>query len=115
MALFTRETRPDERRTEPRRLIDARGLVLSDGQEIRCLIVDVSETGLRIRLDRAMGLMPTIVVVDLAAGTACEAQVAWTRGQDMGLKCSIRTTPLNGLVPGRLTLAKDAWMRHRAA
>lgn len=93
--------------------MDSRGLILSDGQETRCLIVDVSDNGLRIRLDRAMGLPPVIVVVDLTSGTACEAEVTWTKGQDMGLKCSIRATPLNGLVPGRLTAAKDAWMRHR--
>lgn len=113
MALFTRSPRPDERRTEPRRLVDSRGLILSDGQETRCLIVDASDSGLRIRLDRVMGLPPVIVVVDLAAGTACEAEVTWTKGQDLGLKCSIKATPLNGLVPGRLTAAKDAWMRHR--
>lgn len=114
MALFSRSPRPDERRAEPRRLVDSRGLILSDGQETRCLIVDVSDSGLRIRLDRSLGLPPVIVVVDLAAGTACEARVAWTKGQDLGLTCSIKATPLTGLVPGRLAAAKDAWMRHRA-
>lgn len=114
MALFTRSPRPDERRAELRRLVDSRGLILSDGLETRCLIVDVSDSGLRIRLDRNMGLPPVIVVVDLTAGTACEARVAWTKGQDLGLTCSIKATRLTGLVPGRLAAAKDAWMRHRA-
>lgn len=113
MALFSRTPRSDERRAEPRRLVDSRGLILADGQETRCLIVDVSDSGLRIRLDRAMGLPPVVVVVDMTAGTACEAELAWTKGQDLGLKCLIKATPLNGLVPGRLMAAKDAWMRHR--
>lgn len=113
MALFSRPSRPDERRQEPRRLVDSRGLILAEGQEVRCLIVDQSDGGLRIRLDRAMGLPRVIVVVDMNAGTACEAELAWIKGQDLGLKCSIRATPLTGLVPGRLTAARDAWMRHR--
>ncbi len=113
MALFSRAPRHQERRAEPRRMVDSRGLILSDGQETRCLIVDVSDSGLRIRLDRAMGLPLVIVVVDLTEGTACEAEVSWIKGPDLGLKCSIKATPLNGLVPGRLAAAKDAWMRHR--
>lgn len=105
---------PQDRRTETRRKIDARGLILADGQETRCLIVDVSDGGLRLRLDRAMGLPPVIIVIDLASGTACEAEVRWVKGQELGLKCSIRATPLTGLIPGRLAPARDAWLRHRS-
>ena len=114
MPLFSKPANPTERRGEDRRRIVSRGLVIGDGQETPCLIVDQSESGLRIRLDRAVGLPGVIVVVDLVAGTACEASVTWATGHDVGLKCSIRQTPLNGLVPARLTAARDAWMRYRA-
>ena len=116
MSVF-RRTQADaqERRSEPRRRVDARGLILADGQEFLCLIVDVSDGGLRVRVDRAVGLPPTLVVVDLASGTACEAEVRWAKGQELGLKCSIKSTALNGLVPGRLTAARDAWLRRRSA
>lgn len=111
---FSRPSSTDDRRAEPRRRVDARGLILADGQEILCLIVDQSDGGLRLRLDRAIGLPPVIVVIDLAAGAACEAEVRWIRGQDLGLKCSIRATPLSGLIPGRLAAARDAWLRRRS-
>lgn len=114
MPLFSKPTHQTERRSEDRRRIDSRGLILGDGQETPCLIVDQSDGGLRIRLDRAMGLPGLVVVVDLVAGTACEATVSWASGHEVGLKCSIRQTPLTGLVPARLTAARDAWMRNRA-
>jgi hypothetical protein len=113
MPLFSKPGHPTERRGEVRRRIDSHGLILGDGQETPCLIVDQSDAGLRIRLDRAIGLPGVIVVVDLAAGTACEASVAWANGHDVGLVCSIRQTLLSGLVPARLAAARDAWLRHR--
>jgi hypothetical protein len=115
MSVFNRPSSPpEERRAEPRRRVDARGLILADGQEILCLIVDVSDGGLKVRVDRVIGLPPVIVVVDMGSGTACEAEVRWARGQELGLKCRIRATSLNGLVPGRLTPARDAWLRRRS-
>jgi len=108
MALFPKTS---ERRLEPRRPANARGLLVAPGLELVCRIVDLSEGGLRLRLDRAISLPAVVTVVDIDAGTACEASVAWTRGQEAGLKCRIRPTALSGLVPARFASAREAWVR----
>ena len=108
MALFPKTP---ERRFEARRSVNARGVLVAPGLELVCLIVDVSDGGLRLRLDRAISLPSVVIVVDIDAGTACEASVAWSRGQEAGLKCSIRPTALKGLVPARFAPAREAWVR----
>ena len=76
-----------------------------------CLIVDMSDGGVRVRLDRALSLPRQILLVDIAAGTACEADVAWCKGMEAGLKCRVRANSLKGLVPARFAPARDAWTR----
>lgn len=100
-----------ERRVEPRRASNARGLLVGPELEMVCLIADLSDGGFRVRLDRAQSLPRTVVLVDVAAGTACEADVVWSRGQEAGLKCRVRTTSLGGLVPARFAAAREAWRR----
>ena len=76
-----------------------------------CLIVDLSDGGVRVRLDRSLSLPRQILLVDIAAGTACEADVAWCKGMEAGLKCRVRASSLKGLVPARFATARDAWTR----
>jgi len=103
-------TSPSDRRIEARRPANARGVVVADGFEIGCVIVDLSANGLRLRLDRSLSLPRQVLVVDIAAGTACDAEVAWTKGAEAGFRCRNQTA-LRGLVPGRLIPARDAWIR----
>ncbi len=79
--------------------------------EMVCLIVDLSDGGFRVRLDRALSLPRDLILVDVAAGTACEAEVAWSKGQEAGLKCRSKGNALRGLVPARFTPAREAWLR----
>ena len=108
MALFDKT--PD-RRFEPRRPVNTRGVLVAPGLELACRILDLSDGGMRLRLDRAISLPAVVTVVDVDAGTACEASVAWSKGQEAGLKCTTRPTALKGLVPARLAQARDAWGR----
>ena len=108
MALFSKFS---DRRITPRRPANTRGLLVAPELEMVCLITDESSSGLRIRLDRAVSLPPSVTLVDIAAGTACEAQVAWTKGQEAGLKCPAKPTSLHGLVPARFSAARQAWLR----
>jgi len=101
---------PENRRAEVRRAANARGVVIADGFEMGCLIVDMSTSGMRLRLDRNLALPKRVLVVDIAAGTACEAEVAWTKGNEAGFKCHAQSA-LRGLVPARLASARDAWLR----
>jgi len=84
--------------------------VLAPHLETPCRIVDRSTRGLKIRLDRAQALSGAVIVIDLNEGLAIEADVAWSKGAEAGLKEKARTS-LRGLVPSRLTGARGAWMR----
>ncbi len=100
----------DERRSEPRRATHLPGVVTAPALEMGCVITDQSESGLRIRLARAVAIPDRVVVVEIGAGVAHEAEVRWRKGHEAGLK-RLSTVPLRGLTPQRLTAARDAWKR----
>lgn len=101
----------NDRRTTPRRPANTRGILVAQGLEMACLITDLSDGGMKLRLDRALSLPRNVMLVDVAAGTVCESEVAWSRGLEAGLKCAARTAPLGGLVQARFAAARDAWLR----
>jgi len=99
-----------ERRLEPRRPTTGRGVVIAPGLELACLIVDASASGLRIRLDRKLALPSAVQLIDVAQGVAIEAEVAWSKGQEVGLRLRGQTS-VRGLVPSRLAAARAAYLR----
>ena len=103
-------TQPDDRRGERRRPAGARGVVIAPGLEMACLIVDASGGGMRIRLDRALALPASVLLIDIAGGVVHDAEVAWRKGAEAGLKLRARSG-LRGLTPSRLGGARDAWLR----
>lgn len=103
--------RPEDRRLEPRSPANARGVVVAPGLELGCLIVDLSNSGARLRLDRQLALPDRVVIIDIAQATAVEAQVVWRKGQEAGVKRLGAASSLRGLVPSRLTAARDALIR----
>ncbi len=103
-------TAPQDRRFEPRSPANTRAVVVAPGLELPCLLVDQSTQGGRIRLDRNLVLPKVVMVIDIAQGVAIEAQVAWQKGQEAGLK-RIGQASLRGLIPSRLAAARDAFRR----
>lgn len=103
-------TPPQDRRFEPRSPANTRAVVVAPGLELTCLLVDQSAQGGRIRLDRNLVLPKVVMVIDIAQGVAIEAQVAWQKGQEAGLK-RIGQASLRGLIPSRLAAARDAFLR----
>lgn len=99
-----------DRRLEPRTPSNGRGLIVARGFEMPCVIVDQSTSGLKVRLDRALNLPGVVTVIDLDQALAIEADVAWSKGVEAGLKRRAQTS-LRGLVPARLAPARDAWRR----
>lgn len=99
-----------ERRAEPRRAVNVAGVVVAPGLEVGCVIVDLSATGMRVRLSRNLSLPEQVVVVEIGAGLAHEARVVRRDGHEAGLKRSGQAK-LGGLVPARLTQAREAWLR----
>ncbi|WP_372708449.1 PilZ domain-containing protein [Brevundimonas sp.] len=104
-------TKPSDLRFEPRQPSNLRGVVIAPGLEIACQIVDQSSAGLTLRLDRGLALPRDVMIIDVALGVATEVQVAWQKGQDIGLKRGGQGLSLRGLVPSRLTGAREAWRR----
>ena len=74
------------------------------------MILDTSDGGLRVRTDRQLALPGQVIVVDIVAGLALEADVAWRKGVEAGLKLRGQSS-LRGLIPSRLLPARDAWTR----
>lgn len=104
-------SRPDDRRLETRSPANARGVVVAPGLELACLIVDQSNTGVRLRLDRALALPARVVLIDVAQATAVEAEVIWRKGQEAGVRRAGAASSLRGLVPSRLAAARAAFLR----
>jgi hypothetical protein len=104
------KSQPADRRHTPRTAANARGIVVAPGIEIACIIADTSDGGLKVRLDRALVLPARVIVVDVAAGLAIEAQSAWRQGTETGLK-RLDQASLRGLVPSRWLAAREAWTR----
>ena len=104
-------SRPDDRRLEPRSPANARGLVVSPGLELPCLIVDQSGSGVRLRLDRNLALPNRILLIDMVQATAVEAEVVWRKGMEAGIKRAGAAASLRGLVPSRLAAARAAFLR----
>ena len=50
-------------------------MVVAPGLEIGCVIVDVSNSGMRVRLSRNLSLPEQVTVVEIGAGLAYEAKV----------------------------------------
>jgi len=103
-------TESAERRFELRKPAGGRAIAVAPGLELPCLIIDSSPSGLRIRLDRKLALPPAIQLVDLSHGLAIDAEVAWSKGQEAGLKRRGQAS-LRGLVPSRFAAARAAYLK----
>ena len=103
-------TQPIDRRLQPRSPANARAVLVAPGLEMVCVILDTSAGGLKIRTDRQLALPPKVTIVDISAGVAIEADVAWRKGVEAGVTLKGQS-PLRGLVPSRLLPAREAWVR----
>ena len=101
---------PADRRLEPRRPFNGRGVVVAPGLEIACVVSDVSASGMRVRLERQLALPARVMLVDVAEGLAHDCEVAWRKGNEAGLK-RLSQASLRGLAPSRLLPAREAWLR----
>ena len=103
-------TAPEDRRFEPRIAANARAVVIAPGLELACVIVDHSASGLRLRLDRNLALTGQVQIIDLARGLVLEADVAWRKGREAGLKQRGQASP-RGLGPSPYAAARAADLR----
>lgn len=99
-----------DRRLQARAPARSRALLLAPPLELPCLITDTSGGGLRIQMDRGQALSGRVLLVDLGQAVAIEADVAWCKGREAGLKRRGQAS-LRGLVPARFAAARAAFLR----
>ena len=94
------------------RRVAPRVSALRDGQAFRpdglaaaLLIVDLSDTGARLRMRGGLVLPDDFVLADPHTWTAHRAQVVWRRDAEVGVRL-LRSQSLRGVVPGALQPAK---------
>ena len=95
-----------DRRALPRVSVMRDGRVFRpDGLDASVLIVDLSDSGARLRPRGAEGLPDLFVLADPATFLAHQAQVIWRRDGEMGVRL-LRSQSLKGVVPGAFLGAK---------
>lgn len=94
----------------PLKAINGRGTVLAGQMEYPCRLRAGSDTRLEITLDRAAGLSGSAVVVDLERGLALDVTVTAAKAGDVSFDVG-RSHDLRGLVPARLSRARDVFNR----
>lgn len=101
----------EDRRHEPRKPAQRRAVVLSGGLELAAWVTDVSAGGLRLRLERSLGLDERVTVIEVHAALAHEVEIVWRKGMEAGAKRRGPGASLRGLVPHRLAALREAWRR----
>jgi len=76
------------RRRFPRRKSNTKGTIQphDSGNDIRCILEDVSISGARLRLDVAVTLPPFFVLVVPAERIERNCMLAWTKGERAGIR-----------------------------
>lgn len=62
------------------------GLLVKDGQRLRCLIRDISPQGAQIRLNASQLIPDSGFLIDLKGGSAHRAYPVWRKGSLSGLR-----------------------------
>ena len=90
--------------------LNTKGTVCAAGMEISCRIRKGSASKMVVLLDRKTGLSGNVLVVDQDRGMAFDATI--TNAQERELTLAVRASHnLGGLVPARLSRARDIWKR----
>lgn len=78
--------------------------------EYACVIRQASKERMSVLISRAANISGAVIVVDHARGLAFEARITAFKGQDVSLEIAA-SHKLGGLVPARLSRARDIWKR----
>lgn len=96
--------------SSPLKPLSGRGTVATGQMELPCRLKAASQTRLEVSLERGSGLSGTMIVVDHARGLALDVRVSQSRGSDVTFDI-IKSHSLQGLVPARLSRARDIYSR----
>ena len=97
---------PVDRRAAPRSGVMREGQAFRpDGLAAPVLIVDLSESGARLRVRGGVCLPPDFVLADARTWLAHRAQVVWRKDAEVGVRL-LRAQDLRGVIPAALLPAK---------
>lgn len=80
------------------------------GMEYACVIRQASKERMSVSLSRAANISGGVIVVDHVRGLAFEARIVAFKGLEVSLEITA-SHRLGGLVPARLSRARDIWKR----
>jgi len=82
---------PDRRMAQRSRALLAGKLIVGNGaMSSDCTIRDMTDGGARIRISHAVGLPKAVMLLVIKDGLVFEANVAWRRGDELGLEFTRR-------------------------
>lgn len=90
--------------------LNTRGVVCAGRMELSCRIQKASASRMVVQLERHSAVSGNVVVVDLQRGFAFDAAIVTSRERELMLDVRTRHN-LAGLVPARLSRARDIWKR----
>jgi len=98
-----------DRRTAVRIQTQRSGKILCGVFAWDCVIKDLSSSGARIQMLSGNAPPSKAQLIDLVAGLAHDATVAWQRDREIGLRI-VKTYDLRGLAPAAAGTAKRIWL-----
>ena len=96
----------EARKTPRKRVILGGKVIYNEGQfTTDCRIRDLSDGGARVVLAPGIVIPTRVVLVDTRNGIAYEAEVAWMKAPEFGLRF-LTTQPIRGALPPHLQYLK---------
>ncbi len=100
----------DQRAAVRQRVLLAGRLVYGDASlTIDCAIRDLSDTGARVRLSGPVALPSRLYLIEVRTGMAFDAEVAWRRVPEFGLRFS-EAHDLKTSANPKMKLLKRIWL-----
>ena len=101
------------RRRDRRRSVLLTAVVVSrDGKEVRdCTMLDVSDTGARLRLSRPGAVPPGSMLIDLRNRKAYELLVAWQNQSQCGVRF-VKSHLIDANLPKDLAYLSHVWLAY---
>nr|WP_295108912.1 PilZ domain-containing protein [uncultured Caulobacter sp.] len=103
----------EDRRTAVRIQTQRSGKILCGAFAWDCVIRDLSSSGARVQMLSTTAPPGQVQLVDLAAGLAHDATIAWQRDREIGMRI-IKTYDLRGLAPAAAGMAKRIWLHSQS-
>ncbi|MDP3746407.1 MAG: PilZ domain-containing protein [Phenylobacterium sp.] len=104
-----------ERREELRRRVFLTGILIHGPAKLTvdCTIRDLTDSGARVRLGAPDDLSQPLMLLICRSGDAFAGEIAWRRGDEIGLSFS-RQCDLNAPLTGRAKTGRRLWIERSA-